>query len=235
MLKVASYNIRKAIGTDRRRRPERILAVLDELNADLIALQEADRRFGMRHAVLPDEMLKSHGRWRAIILAARPESMGWHGNALLVRREWRVILADPLHLPCLEPRGAVCALLEMGGRTLRVTGMHLALSGLWRRRQAGAILHHLAHEQARAPADGTIVMGDMNQWRDRRGPLRDFHGALAEAPCGPSFHARYPVAALDRIFYSGALGLEDCGVHASPLARIASDHLPVWARFTLPR
>ncbi len=233
MLKVASYNIRKAIGTDRRRRPERILEVLDELDADIVALQEADLRFGVRHAVLPDWMLEHHGRWRAVILAARPESMGWHGNALLVRRAHRVVTADALHLPCLEPRGAVCALVDTGGRLVRVAGMHLDLSGLWRRRQAHAILHHLAHEQARAPAAGTIAMGDMNQWREKRGPLRDFHGNLAEAPCGPSFHARRPVAALDRILFSGALALRECGVHASPLARTASDHLPVWASFDL--
>ena len=43
MIRVASYNMRKAIGTDRRRRPERTLEVLKELDADVIALQEADR------------------------------------------------------------------------------------------------------------------------------------------------------------------------------------------------
>jgi endonuclease/exonuclease/phosphatase family metal-dependent hydrolase len=234
MLKVASYNIRKAIGTDRRRRPERILEVLEELNADIVALQEADRRFGMRHAVLPDWMLESHGQWRAVILAARPESMGWHGNALLVRRDMRVLSADALHLPCLEPRGAVSALVQAGDTMVRVVGMHLDLSGLWRRRQAGAILHHLAQEENRHPASGTVLMGDMNQWRERRGPLRDFHGTMAEVPCGPSFHARRPVASLDRILHAGQLDLVDCGVHTSALARTASDHLPVWAQFTLP-
>ncbi|WP_375248357.1 endonuclease/exonuclease/phosphatase family protein, partial [Sphingomonas sp.] len=51
-LKVASYNMRKAIGTDRRRNPERVLQVLREVDADIVALQEADRRFGARAAVL---------------------------------------------------------------------------------------------------------------------------------------------------------------------------------------
>src|SRR3546814_17047117 len=50
MIKVASYNMRKALGTDRRRNPERILEVLNEIDADVIALQEADRRFGPRIA-----------------------------------------------------------------------------------------------------------------------------------------------------------------------------------------
>jgi endonuclease/exonuclease/phosphatase family metal-dependent hydrolase len=47
-LKVASYNIRKAIGLDRKRDPDRIISVLREVDADIIALQEADRRVGAR-------------------------------------------------------------------------------------------------------------------------------------------------------------------------------------------
>ena len=57
MIKVASYNMRKAIGTDRRRNPERILEVLCEIDADIIALQEADRRFGARAAVLSTHLI----------------------------------------------------------------------------------------------------------------------------------------------------------------------------------
>src|SRR5512146_371914 len=45
---VASYNMRKAIGTDRRRRPDRVLHVLQEIDADVVALQEADKRIGGR-------------------------------------------------------------------------------------------------------------------------------------------------------------------------------------------
>ena len=47
---VASYNVRKAIGTDRRRNPQRVLDVLHEIDADVVALQEADKRFGGRGA-----------------------------------------------------------------------------------------------------------------------------------------------------------------------------------------
>lgn len=58
-IRVASYNIRKAIGTDRRRSPERVIDVLNEVDADIIALQEADRRFGIRHAAIPPLLLDS--------------------------------------------------------------------------------------------------------------------------------------------------------------------------------
>ena len=52
MIKVASYNIRKGVGTDRARRPDRIVDVLKEIDADVIALQEVDLRFGSRAAVV---------------------------------------------------------------------------------------------------------------------------------------------------------------------------------------
>ena len=58
MIKVASYNIRKGIGADRRRNPDRILDVLREVDADIVALQEADRRFGEREGVLPLHLIE---------------------------------------------------------------------------------------------------------------------------------------------------------------------------------
>ena len=41
MLKIGSYNIQKAIGVDARRRPDRTLKVIRELDCDVLALQEA--------------------------------------------------------------------------------------------------------------------------------------------------------------------------------------------------
>jgi endonuclease/exonuclease/phosphatase family metal-dependent hydrolase len=232
MIKVASYNIRKAIGNDRRRNPERIIDVLNELDADVVALQEADRRFGIRHAVLPDWLLQTHSDYRAVTLPSRAESMGWHGNALLVRRD-QAATGDVVHLPCLEPRGAVTAAMDMKGSRLRVVGMHLDLSGLWRRRQAAAMLHQVDHWQGHDPASGTILMGDLNEWSANRGCLSDFARHYDIAPCGRSYHARRQVAALDRIMWRGKLTLIDSGVHISALSRRASDHLPVWAQFEL--
>jgi Metal-dependent hydrolase len=37
-LRVASYNIRKCVGLDWRRQPDRVLAVLAEIEADFISL-----------------------------------------------------------------------------------------------------------------------------------------------------------------------------------------------------
>ena len=230
-LKVASYNMRKAIGTDRRRNPERILQVLREIDADIVALQEADRRFGARAAVLTPHLLEEHSDWRAITVALRPASMGWHGNAILIRKSAAVVACAALQLPALEPRGAVMADVAIGGGVVRVVGMHLDLSGLWRRKQAAAVM-----AQAADGADGrpVVLMGDLNEWSSQSGCLRDFAGGYRFAPTGPTFHARRPIARLDRIMVSPAWRVERCGVHASAAARVASDHLPIWAEISCP-
>jgi len=226
MIRVASYNMRKAIGTDRRRNPERIIEVLCEVGAHVVALQEADRRFGERLSALPVHLLEEHSPYRPVPLPHRNGGIGWHGNAILVRRDVEITRCDALHIPSLEPRGAVSAELRVEQIALRVVGMHLDLSGLWRRRQSRAILHHVEH----GPALPTVMMGDLNEWSPQGGCLRDFGHHFAFAPCGRSFHARRPFAALDRIMFAG-LELAASGVHMSAAARKASDHLPIWADF----
>lgn len=230
MITVASYNMRKAIGTDRRRRPERTLAVLNEINADVIALQECDRRLGTRASVISEHMLEEHSDWKSVPIALRAASMGWHGNALLVRKDAVIVDCEPIHLPSLEPRGAVMADIRVNGTMLRVVGMHLDLSGLWRRRQAAAIM---AHVDASRVAYPTVLMGDLNEWSRQSGCLRDFARRYTSADTGPSFHARRPVARLDRILCSSAWTITASGVHDSAAARTASDHLPIWARLDL--
>ncbi|BBD98285.1 endonuclease [Sphingobium amiense] len=227
MIRVASYNIRKAIGTDRRRVPERVIEVLNEVDADVIALQEADRRFGVRSAAIPPQLLEKASNYKPVPLNVQVDSMGWHGNALLVRKEAEIGAHDVLHLPYLEPRGATMAEVALKGATLRVFGMHLDLSGLWRRKQAAAVIHAAGQREAMP----TVLMGDLNEWSADRGCLADFARHYSFAPCGRSFHARRPVARLDRIMHCGRMTLKGCGVHESAAARKASDHLPIWADF----
>lgn len=225
--KVASYNMRKGIGLDRRRDPARVLNVLQELDADIVALQEADRRFGNRASAIPPEMIAGESDYTPVMLENRPLSLGWHGNALLVRKGIEVEESHMLHLPTLEPRGAVAATLNISGRRMRVIGMHLDISGLRRRHQARAILEHL-EEGEDLPA---ILMGDVNEWRPSGGCLSDFAANHFAVDTGQSFPSRRPLARLDRIFASPQLQPLDSGVHHSPLASRASDHLPIWARF----
>lgn len=229
-IKVATYNIRKCVGTDRRRNPERILDVLDEIDADVIALQEADRRFGNRLSAIPHHLLLEHGTYRPVEIGGRPQSIGWHGNALLVRNGITVRHSEIVPLPTLEPRGAVLADLVIEGCPLRVIGTHLDLSGLWRRRQIRALLARLDGAEHHLP---TVLMGDFNQWSDR-GALSEFafhHHRLVKTP--PSFHSNRAVARLDRIIVSHEIEVEEADAHVSDLSRRASDHLPLWARINI--
>ena len=228
-LTFASYNIHKAVGRDGRRDPERIIAVLRELHADVIALQEADRRFGERESVLPKAMLDDTP-WRAAPVSRRPRSLGWHGNALLVRRDIDIDLAQPVDLPTLEPRGAVRADLSGEGRRVRVLGMHLDLSGLLRRDQIRAILRHCAACDSACP---TVLMGDFNQWGRSSGAFREFAAGWQVPAIGNSFPSRRPIAPLDRIVHSPEWTCHQAAVHHSALAVAASDHLPVRATLTL--
>jgi len=225
MITVASYNIRKGLGTDRRRNPHRILEVLHEIRADIVALQEADRRFGARQSAIPAELI-AQGEYKAVDFDIRPGGIGWHGNAILVRHNVEIVDLEPIGLPMIEPRGAVLAELVVAGRELRVIGMHLDLSGLWRRRQVRTILDHVRRRKRAMP---TVMMGDLNEWSLHGGCMRDFAG-LQVAPTGRSYHSRRPVGCLDRIILTPDLHLVACGVHVSDRARLASDHLPIWAR-----
>ena len=243
---LASYNVHKAVGLDGRRDPHRVLRVLQEIDADIVALQEADKRVGGRGSTMPHELIDSHGLYQPVHLGVRHKrvlekarkhadrllrvdtrNIGWHGNAILVKRHIGVLACTALDLPTLEPRGAVMAELLVNDAPLRVIGMHLDLSGLWRRRQLRAILEAVARRPQKMP---TVLMGDTNEWRTAAGCLQELEPQFHLAPTGASFHARHPVAQLDRIIVDKALNIEAAGVHMSPVARRASDHLPIWAR-----
>ncbi len=223
-LRVASYNIRKCVGLDRRRDPDRVLGIIAELGADAVALQEADRRLGERPATLERGRIETITGLVPVDLAANDISLGWHGNAVLLHPDYRVETVRRLDLPGLEPRGAVLIEAARNGRSFRMVAVHLGLTRAFRRRQLNEIVKAAA---PRGPDMPTVILGDMNEWRNDRGlePLEpDF---TVHAP-GLSFHAARPVAALDRIAVRG-MTLHDAGVHRSEAARLASDHLPVWA------
>lgn len=227
-LRFASYNIHKAVGMDRKRDPERIIAVLREVHADVIALQEADRRLGAREAVLPRALLDD-SPWRVAPLAKRAQSMGWHGNAILVRRDLQIEECHALDLPTLEPRGAACAVIAAGGQSFRVIGTHLDLSGLKRRDQVRSLLGF----NRECIAMPTVILGDFNQWGHSTGAMREFGSEWTLVTPGPSYPSRAPVARLDRIVHCGGWQCEDAHVHRSALSAVASDHLPIRADLTL--
>jgi len=223
-VRVASYNVRKCVGLDRRRSPGRTLEVISEVAADVVALQEADRRLGPRPTAIPiDEIAKSTDLV-PVDLAVNEVSLGWHGNAILVRREMEVVATERLDLPGLEPRGAVLVDISHNQQTFRIIGTHLGLLRPHRQQQMRAIMAAL---EGRTPMP-TIILGDFNEWSANKGmePLKSHFDVHAP---GRSFHAARPVAALDRIATSREITLHDAGVHERGAALKASDHLPVWA------
>ncbi|WP_367888760.1 endonuclease/exonuclease/phosphatase family protein [Celeribacter indicus] len=219
-MRLASYNLRKCRGTDGLRAPGRILDVINEIGAQAVALQEADMRLGARPAALPLRMIETHTDFTAVPVNLSAVSVGWHGNAILVRKDATVEADHRFELPGLEPRGAVA--VDIAG--LRIVGVHLGLLRSSRQKQLHAIRAHLSRLDDRP----TVILGDFNEWSQTGGldPLRD--AFEIHAP-GRSFHANRPMAALDRIAHTPALDLRDAGVVETEQSRRASDHLPVWA------
>ena len=228
-LRVASYNIRKAVGLDWKRRPERILSVLDEIAPDVALLQEADKRLGDRPAAIPLGLLASHGTFVHLDPGPGP-SLGWHGNAILLRNGLRAEVVDLIDLPGLEPRGALVARIrpESGKGMIIVVAAHLGLNRGSRHRQIGAILQ--ATKRFRMPL---VVAGDFNERAPAR-LLAPFDPHLRLVTPGPSFHAAHPFVALDHMILGGKVRAEQAHVHVTPLARLASDHLPIWADLLVP-
>lgn len=227
-LTFASYNIHKGVGGDGRRDPQRILDVIDELGADIVALQEVDIRFGNRQSVLDLQDIEQRD-WQVAAVPTLPQSMGWHGNAILVRPSIAILTIEAEALPQIEPRGAVRAKLRAGDAEICVTAMHLDLSGLRRKRQFA----HLCNA-SRAPGLPAVMLGDCNEWLRPIGGDRGLAAHWDMIAPGPSFPARRPLLALDRVMHTPHWRVLETQVHNSALARRASDHLPIRVALSLP-
>lgn len=221
-IRIGSYNIRKARGLDQKRRPQRTLDVINGLNADVMVLQEADKRLGARHPAILRQMIEAETDFQLVEVSPNEISLGWHGNAILVRRGIDVIGVHRLDLKGLEPRGAVR--LDLAGG-LSVVGVHLGL----RRRDRMVQLETI--RAATSDCQRSVIAGDFNEWSARAG-LDPLHAQFEVHSPGQTFHARRPIAGLDRFAVSHGLDLRDAGIAQDARARRASDHLPIWADIT---
>ncbi|SEP57109.1 endonuclease/exonuclease/phosphatase family protein [Thalassovita taeanensis] len=221
--RIASYNLQKCVGLDLRRRPDRSLTVIAALQADIVVLQEADKRLPPRPAALPHEMIEDDG-WRILPFGQPGGSLGWHGNAMLVRPGVGLLSTAHIELPGLEPRGAIRADLDTSIGPLRVLGLHFGLIRRYRLLQMAAIIRHLRD----LPHMPTVLAGDFNEWGSGMA-MDTIAQGLSFLPARASFPALRPVAPLDRFALSPQLKALATGVHLAQPARIASDHLPIWA------
>jgi endonuclease/exonuclease/phosphatase family metal-dependent hydrolase len=226
MIRVASYNIHKCVGTDGKFDPLRIIDVLAEVNADVVALQEADSRFGERKGLLDLAALHQKTGLTPVKPEGAQSNHGWHGNVVLVRQA-EVHDTHALKLPGVEPRGAFVVDMEAKAQRLRVIATHFGLLRRSRTQQVETVLNKAKAAEGRT----VVVMGDLNEWRvGRRSALvglEQIFGPLINFV--PSFPAAYPLLALDRILCRPHQLLQDIRVHDSQLAKKASDHLPVTA------
>jgi endonuclease/exonuclease/phosphatase family metal-dependent hydrolase len=223
-LTVGSYNVHRCTGADRRCTPARIARVIAELDVDLLALQEVDRGY---HAAGEDQLafLVEATGMHAVAGPTMTGDGGTYGNALLSRGAATAVRHVDLSVRGREPRGAIDADLELGGRHVRIVVTHLGLRRFERAMQVEQILRSV-----RGADEGriTIVAGDLNEWRPNDQSLQALHVRFGRSRLR-TFPARRPVLAFDRILVEPATALRSFRVHDTALARVASDHLPVKA------
>lgn len=225
---LATYNIHRAIGSDRQTNADRVIGVLDEIKADIVALQEVPARGDNGLAFL--DYLGQQTGYRAIAGPTLMHESGPYGNALLTRARVIAVQRYDLSYGSWEPRGALFAELDDKGLRLQAIATHLGLRPVERRQQVRRLLELLPNELA----EPTILMGDFNEWLPWGRPLRWLHTYFGKAPAPTSFPSRAPLFALDRVWVHPAGTLLSVAAHRSALARRASDHLPVVARVAWP-
>ena len=246
MLRVVTYNIHRAIGVDRRFRPERIAEILKHYDADIVMLQEVDEGAPRsRELNLAKELAQAAGYPHYALGHNVSLRRGRYGNATLSR--FPILRERNIDLSVAESwirRGCQHTTLDLNGAGghLEVFNLHLGLSARERAKQVDLL--YRSHEFGSVdPETPVIVAGDFNDWRSlllptftngfgfgcaterRRGPYR----------CIPTYPAFSPQGGLDRIYFRGPLKLVSAQSGRLQAARVASDHLPIVAEFKVDR
>lgn len=240
VVRIATYNVHKCRGLDRRTRPDRIAGVISKLDADIVAVQEIlDVRNGRPefdqvrriHSKLPDyeicfgENRTLHGgRYGNLTLSRFPLKSCENYDITWRHRERRGCLRSDVVLP--------------GGAILHLFNVHLGTSFVERRHQARMLLGDevLSRDEYSGPK---IVVGDFNEWT--RGLASRLMSKAFEA-AEPRKLLRYPrtypgvfpVLHLDHFYYDEHLRLTDFRVYRTRTSLLASDHLPLVATFEIP-
>ena len=227
-LLVATWNIHGAVGTDGRYAPARIVDVLGEIGADIVALQE------VASAQAHENFLRDIERETGYAVVAgllRQQHDSDFGNAVLSRYPVSDVRHLDLAVGAYEPRGALDVRVDVGlDHRLRVIATHLGLRPRERREQVRRIIAAVERDSPHP----TLLMGDVNEWYLWGRPLRWLHAHFREVPAAPrTFPAQRPLFALDRIWFSPTGAVRRVARHRSTLTRVASDHLPLVAELAL--
>lgn len=238
-MRVATYNVHKCRGLDGRVRPDRIVQVLSEIDADIVALQEVvcvEGRVQQHHqARYVAEQLGFYSE----LGENRRHKGGAYGNVLLSRFPIHMARNYDISIPRREPRGCLRAdvLLE-GGDWLHIFNLHLGTSFFERRKQARQLFGEQILTDANLPGS-KIILGDFNEWtRGLASRLLHSHFRSADIRSRPghlrTFPGLLPLLPLDHIYFDCDLNLKTLAVHRSKTALLASDHLPLVADFDVP-
>lgn len=219
---LCTYNIHSWVGRGGKYDPQLTIQVLSEIGADIYALQEFET--GAQEL----DMLNWVGKETGLHPIPGPtllRNTGTYGNVVLTRVPATHIQRRDISVPGREPRGVIDVRFKELHSPLRVVATHLGLRPKERRTQMMALL-----ELLREPFQGSsILMGDLNEWYlwgRQLHWLRNWFGIIPEPA---TFPACFPIFALDRIWVHPVNALLTIQVHDTPLARKASDHLPLKA------
>lgn len=225
-----TYNVRRYVGLDRRRAPERIADVIASANADLVVLQEAVEEDAISQIA---EHLKMH----ALFAVSRHDHRGRFGNVLLCKVPMTKIRHRPLPtLVRAEARFAMWARLDWQGRNVDVIATHLGLSREERNLQTSTLCGDIWLNHAEFGRYG-VLLGDFNaapaesSFKRLDDVLPDAQRQLGLKRRLRTWPAPLPMVSIDHVFTSAKV--LHASVVASRRARVASDHLPFFADLDL--
>jgi endonuclease/exonuclease/phosphatase family metal-dependent hydrolase len=230
-LSVATYNIHQCVGVDACHEPDRVARVIVELDAQVVGLQEVSSGGSAGSLTKGEEYLAQATGFTAIPGPTMLRGDSRYGNSLFSRFPVADVRHIDLSVQGREPRGAIDALLDIDGHTVHVVVTHLGLNRAERRDQVRRLTEVLRRERAKL----TIVLADTNEWLPLSRSLASLERCLGRSPRPRTYPSRYPLLALDRIWVRPKQALSSIHVHNTPLARTASDHLPVKAQVIFAR
>ena len=234
--RIATYNIHKSRGLDGRVKPQRIIEVLREIDADLIALQEVVSRKGSAREADQAQYFAEELGYHCAMGENRTHRGGAYGNVVLTRFPIRSSHNYDLSIPGCEPRGGLSVDVNYGAATLHIFNVHMGTAIIERRRQARRLLEEILEKHETSGA--RIVLGDFNEWTRGLAPRllsKQFQQADARRYLrrARAYPGVLPLLQLDHIYFDHALELRRLNLHRSRKALVASDHLPLVADLAL--